>query len=219
MGLGVSADSTFAGIMAAAQDSVDVLNASLPGHASDDYAAIMRAVVDDTDIRRVTVFWCLNDVMAGLPVETLPAGVRVLDNPVMAFVRRHVFTYAWLKATLTDRPMQYYLHDKALYDAEKGYVDAAVAHLGAIQRQAAARGIPMDVVLLPYEYTLRTGDAMPHAVMKSALERMGIRVHDLADALSDVDDADRLYLYGDGIHFSEYGHRRVARELVDIFRP
>lgn len=227
MGLGVSDDSTFAGIVARAQDSLDVLNASLPGHASDDYVAILQSLLGSAetganaqtgaDIARITVFWCLNDVMAGLPVATAPTGVRVLNNRFMAFVRRNVATYAWIKATFTDRPMQYYLHDKQLYDPEQGYVDAALSDLGEIQALADAHSVPVQVVLLPYEYSLRTGDVLPHTVMKSALERMGIRVFDMADALAGVEESDRLYLYGDGIHFSEYGHQQIARVLIDRF--
>lgn len=215
MGLGVSGDSTFAGIVADAQDSLDVLNASLPGHASDDYAAILTSLLGTADISRVTVFWCLNDVMAGLPVATMPSGVRILDNRIMAFVRGHVYTYMWLKASFADRPKQYYIHDAALYSPDKGYLEAALAHLESMQRAADAEGIPMEVVLLPYEYSLRTGDRVPYLVMETQLERLGIRVHNLADALGDTEEPDRLYLHGDGIHFSTYGHRRVARTLVD----
>jgi len=220
MGLGVEGDSTYAGILAAAQDSLDVINASIPGHASDDYLSIARVLVDSLDVRRITLFWCLNDVMAGRPVDTAPTGARVLDNSLMAFVRRHVRTYSWAKAAFTDRPRLYYQHDAALYDPTRGYLETALAHLEDVHALAAARGIALDIVLLPYEYGLRAVESGPRQIISEKLaERLsapGVEVLDAGRALRAADDPERLYLYGDGIHFNRRGHRAIAEIVADF---
>lgn len=215
MGLGVEGDSTYAGILAAAQDRLDVITAAIPGHASDDYLAIARALTDTTDIRRISVFWCLNDVMAGRPVDTAPTGARVLDNRLMTFVRRHVRTYTWAKAAFTDRPRVYYQHDAALYDPDRGYLDPALADLRELSELASARGISLEVVLLPYEYGLRSGQEGPRRLMADRLTELDIRVRDAGPALQSTDDPGRFYLYGDGIHFNHRGHRAIAQFVLD----
>lgn len=214
MGLGVEGDSTYAGILAAAQDSLDVVSASVPGHASDDYLAIARVLADSMDIRRISVFWCLNDVMAGRPVDNAPTGTRVLDNRMMAFVRRYVRTYTWAKSTFTDRPKRYYLHDSALYEERRGYLEAALTDLGELSDLATAHGIPLEVILLPYEYGLRTGEHAPRRLMADRLGALDIRVRDAGPELLPTGDPAHLYLYGDGIHFNRRGHRAIAEFVL-----
>jgi len=135
----------------------------------------------------------------------------------MAFVRRHVFTYSWAKATFTDRPKLYFLHDKQLYEPNRGYLDAAVSHLHEIQQLAARHNISLNVVLLPYEFSLRAGDDTPCNVMKVELQRLGISNLDVADEIRSFGESNKFYLYGDGIHFSKRGHREIARLLIDHF--
>ncbi|NNF04319.1 MAG: SGNH/GDSL hydrolase family protein [Rhodothermales bacterium] len=218
MGLGVEGDSTFGGILASDQDSIDVVSPAIPGHASDDYLRIARVLTDTMDVGRITVFWCLNDVMAGRPVETAPQGARVMDNRLMSFLRRHVRTYTWAKAAFTDRPRLYFEHDAGLYEDGRGYLEAAIGDLEALQDIADARSIPLDVVLLPYEYGLRTGADTPRRIMAERLAERGIRAVDAGRALRSADDPAGLYLYGDGIHFNEKGHRAIAAFTMQALR-
>ena len=217
MGMGVEADSTFAGRLASVQGQYDILNPSLPGHASNDYLEIVRVVIAERDVARVTLFWCLNDVMGGTPIETAPEGTRLLDNPVMAFVRKHIRTYTWAKATFTDRSKAYFLHDRDLYERDGSLFEDSMADVRAIRSLLQTTNIPFHVVLLPYEYELRNREEEPRSSLQNRFESMGIQVLSLADEMA-WEDPSRYYLYGDGIHLSVEGHREIA-ERVNAFLP
>ena len=214
MGLGVESDSTFAGRLAAAQQEWSIQNASLVGYSSADYARVLSARLEVSSIARVTVFWTLNDIMAGKPVATAPKGVRLLDTPIMQFVRRYWYTYQWLKGTFTDRPLAYYSHDVALYDSELDYLDSALSDLAQIKALSDERGISFQVVLIPYEYGIRSEDERPHDVMRLELEKMEIDYRDLLPVFRASDRPQDLYLFGDGIHLSRKGHSVVAEQLL-----
>lgn len=147
MGLGVESDSTFAGRMAARQDALDVLNPSLVGYSSADYVRVLGSWLDRAGaaqpLRRITVFWCLNDVYADLPVASAPRGTRRLSPGLQRFVLQHVRTYQWLRTRLFDRPQAYYDHDRRFYAAgTSGHLQAALGHLARMHHRATSQGIP-----------------------------------------------------------------------------
>lgn len=226
MGIGVEPDATFAGRVAAHVDSLRILNPSLIGFSSRDYLKVLRTVTDPSyrpfDVRRVTVLWCLNDVYAAAPgLDDPDAGLRRAGGRLLTFVRRHVRTYQWLKAWLFDRPRVYFEHDRRLYAGAP--FEAAVDDLRQMQALAEARGFRLDVVLLPYEYQLRAGVSgavmEPQRRLLAALDTTAIRVHDPSAYLqAHASDPSDLYLFGDGIHFSTYGHARMAEYLLRHLR-
>jgi lysophospholipase L1-like esterase len=219
MGLGVAPDSTFAGRMAAALDTAAVLNPSLIGYQAADYVALLDALLRERPaIERVTVFWCLNDAYVPQPwTGTTGAAVRASEGALFDFLRRHVRTYQWAKATFADRPLAYYRHDRAFYASDSAFA-AADASLDALARRAATHGVRLDLVALPYEAQLRVdapADAFePQRRLREAAAEHGISFYDAAEALDGVADPATLYRYGDGIHFSERGHALLARYLL-----
>ncbi len=220
MGIGVAPDSTFAGRIATQQDTLDIVNPSLVGYASDDYRAVFEAWLrrsqpGDSPLRRVTVFWCLNDAVAGRAMPDVVEGPMRVLPAVRSFVFRHIHTYQWLRATFFDRPLAYYRYDRRFYadDAFRPYLEDALGHLAAMHAQAQARGLPFEVVLLPYAAQLRDGDRLPQEVMLRELRARGIPARDLWRVFYPTDNPAALYLYGDGIHLSAEGHRRVAEAL------
>ena len=216
MGIGVDPDSTFAGRLAVAADSLNLLNPSLIGYSTRDYRSVFFALTDtlhrpDWRIRRATVFWCLNDVY--VPASTDPgAQVRQVGGTLLMFLRQHTRSYTWLKALLFDRPQTYFDHDRRLYDGPP--LDAAFADLAAMQARAQAQGIKLEVVLLPYAAQLRpdapTDAFTPQQILTERLTTLGLPVHNAAPFLVSVPNPEALYLYGDGIHFSTEGHNRIA---------
>ena len=139
----------------------------------------------------------------------------------LTFIRRHVRTYQWLKALFFDRPRTYFEHDVRLYDGPS--VDAAVEDLRRLKTLAAAHSIHLEVVLLPYEYQLRAAADpevfRPQRLLRERIAAAGLPVYDPAPYLlaAGAEPAD-LYLYGDGIHFSEEGHRLIAEWFAETVR-
>lgn len=223
MGLGVAPDSTFAGRLAAGQDTLAVLNPALLGYDVQDYRNVLDHLLNappaaTPHLARVTLFWCLNDAYSAAPGTAGPGQeVRDLGGPFLTFVRRHFFTYQWLKATLFDRARTYYEHDRQLYTA--AVVNAVARDLRAMHARAAARGISFEVVLLPYAYQLRQAEApdafRPQQLLGARLTAAGVPVYDAAPfLLTHAAEPEALYLYGDGIHLSAAGHRLVAAFLA-----
>lgn len=224
MGLGVDDDTTFVARVGAAVDTLDVQNAALVGYDVADAVHVLRgrlARPDGGAIRRVTLVWCLNDVYAGAPVAGVPGGGRVLGSPVAGWLRRHVRTLAWAKATFADRPLAYARFDAALYRPDRPHLAGALVHLDTLAGLARRAGVAVDVVLVPYEAQLRPenpatgeGDRTPQQRLGEALGARGIPVLDLAPVFAAAPDPPRLYLYGDGIHLSEAGHGLAAEAIA-----
>lgn len=218
MGIGVRPDSTFVGLLAGGLSSdIEILNPSWIGYSSAHYRELVRHFLTsarlDRSIRRISIMWCLNDAYRGRQVEG--GGERHASRlePILNFLRRNVYAYQWLKATVTDRPKRYFLHDSHLYSGST--LQSAVADLKAIAEACERSGVACDVVLLPYEYQIRQSLSEPQRKFADLISDLPLSVHDpLPWLLERVDDSRSLYLYGDGIHFSEKGHRLLADYLL-----
>ena len=227
-GIGVPADSTLAGRLALAQDTARVLNPSLLGWGTVDYRRRLEAALaDGLRPARVTLVWCLNDADPGRPSR--PGEVGRLEVTRRDLVRRlnlHSRLYRLLKGVALDRPARYFAYDRQWYeplrtpraDRAPAPIDTALDPLWTIRDTLAARGIPFEVVVVPYEPQLRAGDAMPQRALVPRLRQRGIPTLDLLDAFRRVDRPERLFLWSDGIHLSEAGHA-VAAGAIARWRP
>ena len=213
MGIGVEADSTFAGIIQSQFDSVNILNPSVIGYQVNDYYNVFRYfVVDETrdfNIKRVYIFWCLNDVYMNMPDVRVPGGkLRYLFSDILMFIRTHSRFYFFLKTLLFDRPESYYLFDKQFYTDEN--LNSAIKYFNKIAKYCSQNHLLLKVILLPYEYQFRNDAAdnlLPQQLMIDFLQHNNIDVIDLFQGLKETGiNHKSLYLYGDGIHFSNLGH-------------
>lgn len=219
MGIGVQADSTFAGRLQQKQDSLDVLNAALIGYNVSDYLNVARALIADGrygfDIRKVSLFWCLNDIYDNVPVVEVPGGkLRHWFSGSLAWLRSKSRLYQLVKGTLFNRPRAYFEFDSRFYNAESPEFLAALDKLDKISAMCEARDIRFEVLLLPYAWQFSDRQTLfyPQALMEEALRGMDIPVRRPLQMVKPEHSAD-LYLFGDGIHFSNRGHKLLAREL------
>lgn len=238
MGIGVDPDSSLAGRLALALDSVRVLNPSLLGYNVGDYLRIGTALAADSTlgIRRATVVWCLNDTYPEYRIQAPGQdGWRQRLGSAVEALNRHSRAYRWLKAVAADRPLVYYRFDRRFYaphatppDTTDLDPDLATAFPQALDRLVrlrdtlAVRGIPLDVVVVPYHAQLRPpapgtleGDRLPQRVLADHLSEAGLTVRDLAPHFEAVaSDPDGVFLYDDGIHLSALGHAVMAEALA-----
>jgi lysophospholipase L1-like esterase len=228
MGIGVEPDSTFAGRLAAFFPGWLALNPSWIGYSSADYLNVVRTLLAQprvaassvAPIRRVTIFWTLNDIYSHCDVG-LPPGqaVREYGSSILNWLRQHYRTYAWLKRMFFDRPKAYFDFDAQFYRPDDPRFVAASQDLSDIKTLCGNAGVQLDIVLLPYEYQLRRADSAsyyPQVVLRDRLDSLHIRWYDFASTFRGLPgNRDSLYLFGDGIHFSEHGHREIARFVQD----
>ena len=122
MGLGVDDDSTFSAILQSKNPEINILNFGLVGYDIDDYINLttyFSTQKDTLSIRRIILFWCLNDIY-DKSIDQLnpssPFSIAYLDKPV-AFLRSHSKIYQFVKAKFTDRPQSYYQFDVRFYSS------------------------------------------------------------------------------------------------------
>jgi len=213
-GVGVDPLQAFPALLQRALPDIRLWNTAAIGYGVRNYADVEPVVMRrDSTIRRVVMFWCLNDVY----ISDIRDEIGHIDLPLFAWLRRHSKTYLVLKNLLSDRSRVYFLHDQALYRRNGADLDTTLATLAAIHRDVAERGAALTVVMLPYEYQLRLRDSrefLPQQLLSEGCRRLGIDCVDLAPALlAHPGRARDLYLFADGIHFSPLGHRVVFEAL------
>lgn len=224
MGIGVDPDSTFAGRIAAQLDTVNVLNPSLIGYAVDDYDRVLEALIgipeDDGktrfNIKRITLFWCLNDIYPSQMADSDPGNqIRLIGGSALRFIQRHYATYQLLKAVIFDRPKSYFEFVVRFYRDEQEIFGSSISKLRQMSQRAETAGVKFEIVILPYEYQLRKSvtpeHLLPQEMLLKNLDNSGVDVYDPSDFLrfSDISHTE-LYLYGDGIHFSSIGHSLLS---------
>ena len=219
MGIGVEADSTFAGRLQTRNDSINILNPSIFGYAIKDYENLTNYFLikrkNDFRISKIFLFWCLNDIYIDVPDFETPGGsLRHVLGDLLKTIRTKSRFYMLLKTLLFDRPKSYYLFDKKIYDSTRPELKNALKKLSVINRLAQNQQIDFTVILLPYEYQIRklkSPELKPQRMMSSNFYQKGIEFFDPIYYLVDSKIVSKkIYLFGDGIHLSDLGHRLIA---------
>lgn len=226
MGIGIEPDSTFAGILCNKLPNVTIYNSSIIGYSSNDYLNIIKKILvenkNSLNISSVFVFWCLNDIYSNSLLDESPGfnSDDLFDN-IIVFLRNNFKLYHLLKNLFSDRSKIYYLYDNQFYNNENSNFQKSINDLVEINQIIKKQKIEMFVILLPYEYQLREKvdlSSIPQNIMEKALFNNGIKYYNLMDEFSKYSyDTSILYLYGDGIHFSNFGHKIVSRSFMKQF--
>ncbi len=210
-GVGVEAESTFAGRVQHAHPQWRVINTGAVGYSVHEYADVATTVLrHDPTIRRVLICYSLNDFYG---TEPLAVG----SNEYLAFFRNYSKLYLWLKNILFDRSKTYFEYDFGYYERGTSEATRAMTELVELVKSIEQSGLPVTVVLIPYEYQVRmktTSLLLPQEMIRSAMKQNGIPVIDLFDQFAGSGVASReLFLYGDHMHLSSRGHAVVAATL------
>ena len=230
MGISVENDSTYAGIVND-NDSIRIVNPSLIGYSSKDYLNVFNSFVEQNrfDLRfsSVVLFWTLNDLYSNYPDENQPGfSADGFLNGVVNFFRHNSKAYHFLRNLFSDRSKAYYDYDRQFYTENNPLLSGSIDNIRQISSVCDSLGVKLRVVLLPYEYQVRNyGESKsglsrqdifyPQELMKEKLKGLNITVTDLREAFrDDYKDSRSYYLYGDGIHFNNKGHRLIAAYLL-----
>jgi lysophospholipase L1-like esterase len=217
MGVGVDDDSTFVSRMAEHIDSVNMLNLSLIGYSVGDYENVIHSLLieehNELKIERISLYWCLNDIY-NIPLGHSPSKLDKAKD----YIRSNYLTYVFLKGLFFDRGKFYYEHEAAYYVPSRTEFRQSVQILGKIQEMCESQGVQLDISILPYEYQYRLPkqDFALQQLMIKGLAQEGVnQVNDMSPAfLAKAKESRILYLFGDGIHFSNQGHARMAHYLL-----
>ncbi len=221
MGVGVKADSTFAGILQNLYRKKNILNPAIIGHSVADYLNQVKYYVINKDgptnfkINEVIMFYCLNDLAYGIEDIKQPGGkLRSSLGGIMAFFRSHSKLYMFLKNAISDRSKFYFLYNEKFYRRNNQYFKQAMNDILKIHKQLFSLNIRFTVVILPYEYQLRNfydNEYHQQDLIKEFFNKNNIHYYDSMKYLKkQTKNPKTLYLYADGIHFSNMGHKLIA---------
>lgn len=216
-GVGVETGDTFAGLLQARYPSVKVLNTAVLGYSIDHYLDVATKLLDsEPKLHRVILFLCLNDIYPGPNLR--PEGSSVLD-PLLAFLRRSSKFYILIRNFLFDRSESYFKYDLEKYRETNSELTASLASLQAIYSQTLEKGLKFSVIILPYEYQLRTsvtGRLRPQQMLAGFFRQESITFLDAYNYLQRSGlESRRLFLYGDPMHLSVEGHHVVFELLAE----
>lgn len=217
MGLGVDSSDTFANLLQKRMMTKNILNPSMFGYDVQDYKNVFRHFTEKNRLKidEVVVCWCLNDIYNDniKDTEVPGGGIRYFFNDFLSYLRRNSRFYTYLKTMVSDRSESYYLFDSQLYN-DKNMLKEAADILTSINNECKRAGIVFGIVLLPYEYQIRTKSRYPQSELKEKFERFGIPTINVFDVFQSAQPKD-YFLYGDGIHFSPEGHKVIADFLYN----
>jgi hypothetical protein len=216
-GIGVPVEQTFAGLAQSAHPDVKLWNAAVVGMYATGYPeAARRMFAVDPKIRRVTLFYCLNDIPYGTPWSS--GGVEAVLGTLNQTFRTRSKLYRLIAGLAGHGVVQYFLGDYARYrniEERAEQVFAPIAEAAAI---AAHNGAAFEVILMPYEPQLRAQNPeywSPQESVNAYLVARGITVRDARTWFGDDPaGAHRYYLFGDPLHFNARGHDTVYRKWL-----
>jgi len=224
-GVGVETEETFVQLLQNTLPRTKVWNTAAIGYSIKNYRDVLYHLTAPEqqnihNLRKVLLFLCLNDVDLNDRIEQAPSK-RALNyravQSVLSFMRRHSRLYMRLKAALTDRSKFYFLNDYQLYQEGGESLTQSLAILNEMNTFLRSRNIALTVVILPYEYQLRTKETqylVPQKLLAAHFNELGISYLDAYGYFeSSAGDEKENFLYADFGHLSKKGHGIVFELL------
>lgn len=238
-GPAVEEEETFAGLLRARFPDWRIYNASVIGHTTADYRNVVDAFVPaHPEVKAVVLLYCLNDVSAlsaqnieryvdedeagkAAPPKNLTETLRSFRflSDANDFLRSRSKLYLLVRHRLLGTQRRDWNGVLQLYTgASQAGVEASVGDIAAISASLEARGIPLVVVLAPFEYQLRAPQdpetQIPQQRLGELLAREGVAFIDPRPSFDGAHSADYFLAY-DPMHLSALGHRVIADVVAE----
>ncbi len=222
MGIGVENDSTFAAIINKKLPEINILNPSTIGWSVYDYENVVKYFLANKAskfrIKKVFIFYCLNDLYDSEINKKMPGGeFRKFFGDFLRTIRLNSRLFIFIKNIFSDRPKAYFEYDKQFYNTTNTVFVKAIKSITEINSLCEKSGVDFIFTALPYEYQLRrkTNSQNPQQLIVNKLTSERIKAYNLSNKYFNKNiDSKLLYLYSDGIHFSNYGHKLIAEFLL-----
>ena len=249
MGVGVPARDTFSGVLAARLTEYRIINSAVTGYTTKDYYNVAQAIIRQQKFSGIIVGLCLNDFV-GISKQKMISNLNRQENisrdrekrypnPVLRFIRYlndeyfsfnnllrgYSRTYLLLKYFLANSSQNWFTADAALYRAP-GVEQLLSWQLTQLVDLARQHDKWIVIVVFPYEYQLRIGDARllyPQQLLQRVAKQYRIPLvslyPDFAEAMKKGGLRSRqLFLFNDPMHFSPTGHRIAAQTIYRILQ-
>ncbi len=202
-------------------ENIIILNTGVIGYSLSDYMNVIQHWIKKVDIKEVILFYTLNDIYQDAPQIMDHRKIGWLEY-ALDLLRRNSKSYLWIKNVLFDRARKYFLHDYKYYKDSMERLNTVVEQLKTIQQVCARENINFSVVLLPYLHQYKDVVEIPWLPQKLLLTKLkstDLSMIDARFAFKNSKKIDTNYLYGDTIHFSSQGHKKIATYLLNQGLP
>jgi len=239
VGFGPAVDEpeTFAGRLRARFPTQRIYNASVIGYSTPDYKNVVDAFVPQhPEVSAVVLVYCLNDVTASTsqnidryleknqppPPANLTETLRSfrLLSDANDYLRTRSKLYLVIRHRLLRTQTRDWRAVLSLYSDDRAAdVAQSASNIAAISAALAQRGIPLIVVLSPFEYQLRDPadpeTQIPQRRIGDLLAKAGVPYIDPRPSFDSGLRSTDYFLAYDSMHFSAEGHRVMADVIGD----
>jgi hypothetical protein len=213
-GVGVDDSTTFADRYNSGHEQ-DIRNISLIGWSVSDYRnAIEQLLSQDSLIKDICLFYCLNDIYGKTNGSKLPPMAdKGIWSQINALLQDRCATYKLIKLWVYENSDHYYRYDAALYhDTTK--VNAMMADMVYIRNICQRSNVGLKVFILPYRSQLKDrSNNFPQRVLTGLFTKNNIRFEDLLKTWPQCPAYNEFYLFADEIHLSEKGHGLLSQKI------
>jgi hypothetical protein len=235
-GPAVSEPETYAGLLRTRFPAQRVYNSSVIGFATQDYRNFVEAFVPaHPEVSSAVLVYCLNDVTttSARNIDRLvgkdePAGEPSLTERLRSwtwisdandYLRSRSKLYLLIRHRLLGTQTRDWKEVLRLYaDGREADVEQAVRDVSEVAELLKQRGIPLVVVIAPFEYQLRKPEdpdsQVPQRELTERMSRAGLEPIDPRPAFTADHPSSDYYLSYDAMHFSAAGHRVMA-DVID----
>jgi lysophospholipase L1-like esterase len=240
-GPAVDEEQTIAGLLRASFPAQRIYNSSVIGYSTPDYRNVVDTFVPrHSEVSAVVLVYCLNDVSAisarnierhvgrkseSAPASTLTERLRRFTwiSDANDYLRSRSKLYLFVRHHLLGTQTRDWKEALGLYSEDgTAEVEQAAGDIAAIAAFLKPRGIPLVVVLAPFEYQLRNpadpDSQVPQRKLADLLERAGVDPIDPRPAFDASRASSDYYLAYDAMHFSAAGHRVMADVITEALR-
>lgn len=219
-GVGVETEDTYAQLLQNSLPDVHLWNTSVIGYDVRNYRDVLYNLTSEKQnvprLKRVLLFFCLNDVDLGQSLEkyldTQP-GRAGFSETLLSFLRRHSKLYMLAKNTVSDRSKFYFTHDYQLYEDDGESFSESMKIVEDMNDYLRSRNVEFTIIILPYEYQLRMKtqqNLLPQKRLDAYFAEKGIPYIDAYDYFARAGgDEKEDFLYADFCHLSKKGHKLV----------
>ena len=240
-GPAVDEEQTIAGLLRARFPAHRIYNSSVIGYSTPDYRNVVDAFVPrHPEVSAVALVYCLNDVSAtsarnieryvsdearGGGASTLTEMLRSIAwiSDANDYLRSRSKLYLFVRHHLLGTQTRDWQEALRLYSEDRtADVEQAASDIAAIAALLKSRGIPLVVVIAPFEYQLRNPEdpesQVPQQKLAGQLARAGVDPIDPRPAFDPSHASSDYYLAYDAMHFSAAGHRVIADVIAEALR-
>lgn len=213
-----------------------IINAGVQGYWTAQYAEVLRRGLRFAP-DFVVLGFCMNDVMTFYGLDPAHGGtgldyhgIAVLPHPWLSYLvnetgigrlavtsRRRKAKRQWAKRRETYSVQRVAAADRA--DAELAVAwERTLRELDAFYDLAAAHGLPVLVLIFPYDFQLGHDELQePQRIVARHAETHGARVFDTTPLIEEAVGRGLVVreVLGDGVHFTALGHDLVAAAALD----